>query len=156
MHFNAKLRQARRGSILGMAMLFFVMVTVAGAALLSMSTINRMKTVRNGVDVRLMIACEAAVESVRGRFTLIEGVQENWSWLSDSSWTTIDTISVNGIPVTVQALGFADPSVPRARIRGSATASNAVCSRLTERSQAARTFSSSVCTAVWAAANCKP
>ncbi|MCA8911304.1 MAG: hypothetical protein KDB82_06345 [Planctomycetes bacterium] len=124
MHFNAKLRQARRGSILGMAMLFFVMVTVAGAALLSMSTINRMKTVRNGVDVRLMIACEAAVESVRGRFTLIEGVQENWSWLSDSSWTTIDTISVNGIPVTVQALGFADPSVPRARIRGSATASN--------------------------------
>lgn len=116
-------RKSRRGSILGMAMLFFVMVTVAGAALLSMSTIQRLRTVRNGVDVRLMIACEAAVESVRGRFTLIEGTQENWNWLSDTTWTTVDTITVNGTPVTVEALRFTDPSVPRARIRGSATAS---------------------------------
>lgn len=116
-------RTGRRGSILGMAMLFFVMVAVAGAALLSMSTITRLKTVRNGVDVRLMIACEAAVETVRGRFTLIQGVQENWNWLSDTAWTSVGTVTVNGTPVSVEARRFTDPSVPRARIRGSATAS---------------------------------
>ena len=45
-------RNNRRGGILAAAMLFFVMVTVAGAAILSMSTIQRIKTVRNGIDVR--------------------------------------------------------------------------------------------------------
>ena len=104
-------------------MLFFVMVTVAGAAILSMSAIQRIKTVRNGIDVRLMIACEAAVETVRGRFTLVAGVQENWGWLSDTTWTNIATINVNGTNVSVEALRFTDPSVPRARIRGTATAS---------------------------------
>lgn len=116
-------RGARRGGILATAMLFFVMVTVAGTAILSMSTIQRLKTVRNGIDVRLMIACEAAVESVRGRFTLIAGVQENWSWLSDTTWTSLGIVTVNGINVNVEALRSADPSVPRARIRGSASAS---------------------------------
>lgn len=116
-------RGARHGGILATAMLFFVMVTVAGTAILSMSTIQRLKTVRNGIDVRLMIACEAAVESVRGRFTLIAGVQENWSWLSDTTWTSLGIVTVNGINVNVEALRSADPSVPRARIRGSATAS---------------------------------
>ena len=116
-------RQGRRGGILGMAMLFFVMVTVAGTAILSMSAIQRLRTVRNGIDVRLMIACDGAVESVRGRFTLVAGIQENWTWLSDTTWTYVDTVTVNGIPVTITALRHEDPSVPRARIRGSATAS---------------------------------
>ncbi|MCA8911305.1 MAG: hypothetical protein KDB82_06350 [Planctomycetes bacterium] len=116
-------RNARKGSILGMAMLFFVMVTVAGAALLSMSTINRMKTVRNGVDVRLMIAAEAGMETIRGRFTLVSGVQDDWSWLTTGTWTTLDTISVNDTPVTLQANLLSGSSVPTARVRGIATAS---------------------------------
>lgn len=106
-----------------MAMLFFVMVTVAGSAILSMSAIQRIKTVKNGVDVRLMIAAESGIESVRGRFTLVEGVQDDWNWLNNSTWTTVDTVSVNGISVTVQAMLFGGPSVPTARLRSSATAS---------------------------------
>lgn len=104
-------------------MLFFVMVTVAGAALLSMSTIQRMRTVRNGVDVRLLIAAEAGMESIRGRFTLVAGVQDDWSWLTTGAWTTVDTITVNGTPVTLQAYLLSGNSVPTARIRGIATAS---------------------------------
>ncbi|MCB9935520.1 MAG: hypothetical protein H6840_07485 [Planctomycetes bacterium] len=116
-------RQSHRGGILATAMLFFVVVTVAGMSILSMSTIQRLKTVRNGIDVRLMIACEAAVETVRGRFTLVAGVQENWGWLSDTTWTSVAVVNVNGTAVNVEARRFTDPSVPRARIRGWATAS---------------------------------
>lgn len=117
------LRTNRRGGVLAAAMLFFVMVTVAGTAILSMSTIQRLKTVRNGIDVRLMIACEAAVESVRGRFTLIKGVQDDWGWVSDSSWTSLGVVSVNGINVNIAAQRFPGDSVPRARVRANATAS---------------------------------
>ncbi|MCB9895051.1 MAG: hypothetical protein H6839_11425 [Planctomycetes bacterium] len=120
---HTRRRAARRGGILAAAMLFFVMVTVAGTCILSMSTIQRIRTIRNGIDVRLMIACEAGVETVRGRFTLVAGVQENWNWLSDTTWTAVDTVVVNGTNVQVQALRFTDPSVPRARVRGFATAS---------------------------------
>jgi len=116
-------RTDRRGGILATAMLFFVMVTVAGTAILSMSTIQRLKTVRNGIDVRLMIACEAAVESVRGRFTLIKGVQDDWSWVSDTTWTSLGVVTVNGINVNIAALRFGGDSVPRARVRANATAS---------------------------------
>ncbi|MEZ5992800.1 MAG: hypothetical protein R3E76_10660 [Planctomycetota bacterium] len=116
-------RNARRGSILGMAVLFFVMVAVAGAALLSMSTITRLKTVRSGADVRLLIAAEAGMETIRGRFTLVAGVQDDWSWLTTGTWTTLSTVSVNGTPVTLQANLLSGNSVPSARIRGIATAS---------------------------------
>ena len=116
-------RAKRKGSILSLALMFFVLVTVAGTAILSMSTIQRIKTVRTGIDVRLMIAAEAGIESVRGRFTLIEGVQDDWSWLNNTTWTTVDTVSVNGINVTVQAMLWGGPSVPTARLRSSASAS---------------------------------
>ncbi len=120
---RCNLRRARQGGALAAAMLFMIMVTVAGTALLSMSVITRTSIVKNGIDVRLMIASEAAVESVRGRFTLISGVQENWNWLSDSSFTSLGTVTVNGNPVAVSAKRFTDPSVPRAQLRGTATAS---------------------------------
>jgi hypothetical protein len=116
------LRSGKRGGVLAMAMLFFVMVTVAGTAILSMSSIQKMKTVRNGIDVRLMIAAEGAMETVRGRFTLIQGVQDNWNWVSDTTWTNIGTINVNGINVAVEGLRNPSASVPRARLRARATA----------------------------------
>ena len=119
----SRTRTKRKGSIMATAMLFFVVVTVAGTAILSMSTIQRIKTVRNGIDVRLMIAAEAGIESVRGRFTLIEGVQDDWSWLNNSTWTAVDTVNVNGINVTVEAMLWGGPSVPTARLRSSASAS---------------------------------
>lgn len=115
-------RTARKGGILAMAMLFFVMVTVAGTAILSMSTIQRIKTVRNGIDVRLMIAAESGIETLRGRFTLVKGVQDDWNWVSDSTWTNLGTINVNGIAVQTQAQRSASQSVPRARLRARASA----------------------------------
>lgn len=116
-------RTNRRGGILATAMLFFVMVTVAGTAILSMSTIQRLKTVRNGIDVRLMIAAEAGMETIRGRFTLVAGVQDDWSWLATGVWTDIGTVTVNGINVQLQANLLSGNSVPSARIRGIASAS---------------------------------
>jgi hypothetical protein len=105
-----------------MAMLFFVMVTVAGTAILSMSSIQKLRTVRNGIDVRLMIAAEGAIETLRGRFTLVQGVQDDWLWVSDSAWTDLGIINVNGIDVDVEALRASGASVPRARLRARATA----------------------------------
>src|SRR5688572_24214690 len=97
-------RSGRRGGVLAAAMLFFVMVTVAGTAILSMSSIQKLRTVRNGIDVRLMIAAEGAIETVRGRFTLVKGVQDDWTWISSATWTSLGTINVNGINVDVEAL----------------------------------------------------
>ncbi|MCL4731252.1 MAG: hypothetical protein KJ044_12545, partial [Planctomycetes bacterium] len=117
------LRRARRGGALAAAMLFMILVTVAGTALLSMSVISRKSIVRNGVDVRLMIAAEAGIETMRGRFTLIQGIQDDWSWLNTATWTTVGTPVVNGTTVTVQALSVGGPSVPTARMRSMASAS---------------------------------
>ncbi|MCC6464039.1 MAG: hypothetical protein IT463_01720 [Planctomycetes bacterium] len=117
------LREARRGGVLPAAMVFLIVVLVAGTALLSVSTIHRLDIVRNGVDVRLMIACEAGVESVRGRFTLVDNIQEDWSWISDTTWTSVGNVTVNGMLVEITALRTSDPSVPRARVRGRASAS---------------------------------
>lgn len=105
-----------------MAMIFFVMVTVAGSAILSMSVIQRIKTVKNGIDVRLMIAAEGGIETLRGRFTLVKGVQDDWTWVSDSSWTNLGTITVNGIAVQCEGLRHPEASVPRCRLRARATA----------------------------------
>jgi len=117
------LRRNRRGGALAAAMLFMILVTVAGTALISMSVITRKSIVRNGVDVRLMIAAEAGIETMRGRFTLIQGVQDDWGWLNTSTWTNVGTPSINGTLVTVDALSVGGPSVPTARMRASATAS---------------------------------
>lgn len=133
-------RQARKGGILGMALLFFVMVTFAGAALLSMSTIQRIKTVRNGIDVRLMIAAEAGIETVRGRFTVIPVVQEDWSWLAaDPGWTNVGNLTINGISVTVLAQADGAPDVPVARVRS--TAVSGVKTRTVEYRVRVATFS---------------
>jgi hypothetical protein len=104
-------------------MLFFVMVTVAGTAILSMSSIQKLRTVRNGIDVRLMIAAEGAIETVRGRFTLVKGVQDDWTWISDTTWTSLGVVTVNGIDVSVEGLRNPSASVPRCRIRARASAS---------------------------------
>ncbi|MBX3475219.1 MAG: hypothetical protein KF754_12615 [Planctomycetes bacterium] len=117
------LRNNRRGGALAAAMLFMILVTVAGTALLSMSVITRTSIVKNGIDVRLMIAAEAGVETMRGRFTLIDGIQEDWSWINTASWTTVGTPTINGLLVTVDAMSVGGPSVPTARIRSRATAS---------------------------------
>lgn len=117
------LRRSKRGGALAAAMLFMIMVTVAGTALLSMSVITRKSIVRNGIDVRLMIAAEAGIETMRGRFTLIQGVQDDWNWLNTATWTSVGNPVVNGTTVTVEALSVGGPSVPTARMRAMASAS---------------------------------
>lgn len=117
------LRRSRKGGALAAAMLFMILVTVAGTALLSMSVITRTSIVKNGIDVRLMIAAEGGVETMRGRFTLINGIQEDWGWLNTSTWTSVGTPTINGLVVTVDAMSVGGPSVPTARIRSRASAS---------------------------------
>lgn len=114
-------RSARKGSIMAVVMLMMVVVAIAGTAMLSMSTIHRIQVVQNGIDVRLMIASEAGIETVRGRFTLVQGVQDDWNFLSAApAWTAIQTVNVNGINVQVDAQPFGGPSVPTARVRARA------------------------------------
>lgn len=133
------LRRNRRGGALAAAMFFMIMVTVAGTALLSMSVISRQSIVRNGIDVRLMVASEAGIETMRGRFTLIQGVQDDWGWLNTSTWTAVGTPVINGINVTVEAMSIGGPSVPTARMRAMASASGRT--RVTEYNIKVATFS---------------
>ncbi|MCB1674940.1 MAG: hypothetical protein KDI01_01530, partial [Halioglobus sp.] len=72
---------------------------------------------------RLLIAAEAGMETIRGRFTLVSGVQDDWSWLTTGSWTSLGTVVVNGTNVQLQANLLSGNSVPSARIRGIASAS---------------------------------
>lgn len=116
-------RKERKGGALASAMLFFVVVTVAGAALLSISMQHRLQIVRHGIDVRLMIAAEAGIESVRGRFTVVPQIQEDWqSLVPGSGWNNVESMNVNGIAVTVEARSIGGPSVPTARVRSTAIA----------------------------------
>ena len=124
---SAKIRRnQRRGTILSTAMLFFAMVSVAGVALLSMSAISRIEMVKSGMDVRLLIAAEAGLETVRGRFTLVAGVQEDWSTLAPGpGWTNLGgPMIINGINVQAQARPMGGPDVLQARVRAIATVNN--------------------------------
>lgn len=115
-------RRLSKGSVLAVAMLMLIVVTVAGSALLSMSALTRLNMVSRGMDVRLMIAAEAALESARGRFTLVAGAQEDWSALMPSSgWNNLGTVVVNGIACQLQAAPVGGPEVLRARVRAIAT-----------------------------------
>ena len=117
------LRATRKGGVLPAAMIFMIIVVVAGSVLLSVSTMHRLDIVRNGVDVRLMIACEAGAETIRGRFTLVKNVQDDWTWVSNSSWTDLGTANINGMNVQLQAMRTGADSVPRCRVRARASAS---------------------------------
>ncbi|MCZ7608252.1 MAG: hypothetical protein M5U25_19850 [Planctomycetota bacterium] len=114
------LNHSRRGSVLEAAMLLFVVIAVAGMALLSMSMITRMGMVRASYDVRLLIAAEAGLETMRGRFTLVPGVQDDWSSLVPSSgWNDVGgQLEINGLRVQVQAMPLGYPGVTHARLRG--------------------------------------
>lgn len=119
-------RSTRRGSVLGISLIFMVVVAVAGTALLSMSLIHRQGLIRSTYDTRLIIAAEAALNTQKGRFTLVEGIQDDWSAILPlSGWNDISgPITVNGIPVQVQAMSVGTPAVPRARLRAIASAWN--------------------------------
>lgn len=122
-----KQRMTRRGSALAAALIFFVVVTIAGTALITISGYHQVQTVRNGLDVRLMIAAEAGIESVRGRFTVIPVIQEDWSALLPNpapAWNNVGNFTINGISVDVDARSVGGPSVPTARVRSTATSGN--------------------------------
>lgn len=112
-----ELRRGRKGGALAAAMIF--MVTVAGAALLSMSSITRVRIVKAGEDVRLLIAAEAGLETRRGMFVLVAGVQDDWSILMPTSgWNNVgDELNINGIRVQVQAQPIGDATNLQARLR---------------------------------------
>jgi hypothetical protein len=119
----SRLRNSKRGGALAISMLFFVLVAIAGAAMLSISSVHRLQTVRNGIDVRLMIAAEAGIETVRGRFTVVPDIQEDWTALLPTpGWNEIERLSINGMNVTVEAQPVGGPSVPTARVRSTAVA----------------------------------
>jgi hypothetical protein len=120
---NYRQRYNRRGGILATAMLFFVMVAVAGTAILSMSVVTKLKFVRQSIDVRMLIAAEAGIETVRGRFTLVAGVQEDWSALMPTNgWNDVGgPMIINGISVQAQARPIGGPDVLQARVRAVAT-----------------------------------
>ena len=119
-------RNTRRGMALGYALFFATIVAVAGGALLSMSSITQLKIVRAGEDVRLLIAAEAALESVRGRFRLVPGVQDDWSALMPSAgWNNVGgPMQINGIKVQAQAKPTGHASTTQARIRAIAYGAN--------------------------------
>ncbi|MDC1142839.1 hypothetical protein OAU50_07080 [Planctomycetota bacterium] len=108
------------------ALFFMVVVTTAGAALLSSSTQNQLAIIERSVDVRLMIAVEAGVESVRGRFRLVEGIQDDWAWMAGATAASpysLGTQSINGVTVNLTCWPLGSPSVPASTVRGWATAS---------------------------------
>jgi hypothetical protein len=111
----------RRGGVLSTALLFLVLVTVSAVAVLSISHASRFRSGQDSVDVRLMIAAEGAIETVRGRLSLERGIQDDWLWISNATWTRLGSIRVNGIDVEVEALRDRRESVPMCRVRARAT-----------------------------------
>ncbi|MCC7510873.1 MAG: hypothetical protein IT464_16055 [Planctomycetes bacterium] len=139
---RATRRNARRGSAMAAALIFFVVVTIAGTALITVSGYHQVQTVRNGIDVRLMIAAETGVETVRGRFTIVPVIQEDWGALLPlpaPNWNTIGNFTINGIAVQVDGRSVGGPSVPTARIRSTAT--SGLRSRTVEYTIKVATFS---------------
>lgn len=126
MRANRSLRRNRSGAVLAASMLFFLTITVSGVALLSMSEIHRLDLVRSGMDVRLLIAAEAALETKRGQFVLTEGVQEDWTaLLPTSGWNDIGAqFYVNGMTVKVQGMPVGSGGHPIARLRSIAYGAN--------------------------------
>ena len=119
---NADTRHSHRGAALALALFFLILVTTAGIALLSSSTRNQLSIIERSIDVRLMIAAEAGLETVRGRFKFVAGVQDDWNVLVPSTtWSTVDTMTVNGISVTVQTRDVTTDSVGKAEVRTMAT-----------------------------------
>lgn len=114
------IRHNRRGMTLAISLFFTVMVAVAGGALLSMSAITKLRIVERGEDIRLLIAAEAGIETMRGRFTLLAGVQDDWSALMPApGWNNIGSeLTINGIRVQVQARPTGSAATPHARVRG--------------------------------------
>jgi hypothetical protein len=120
-------RSRKRGGALATAMLFFVVVTIAGASLLSMSLITQESMIRSSYDVRLLIAAEAGIETVRGRFTLVEGELDDWGQIlpDPNNWNNLGgPMTINGIQVQAQGISTGTPAVPRARLRAIATLRN--------------------------------
>src|SRR5262245_13689807 len=106
-------RTERRGGVLLVALGFVIAVSLAGTILLSLSYLHQVEMEHKARSVRLMAAAEAAIETKRGRFTLIAGVQEDWSALLPSTgWNNIDgPFTLNSARVQVQAMPIGGPSV---------------------------------------------
>ncbi|MCQ3950754.1 MAG: hypothetical protein DPW14_13180, partial [Planctomycetes bacterium] len=110
----------RRGSVLMVAMGFVIAVALAGTGMLSVSYVHQVQMQQKALAVRMMAAAEAGIEAKRGRFTLIAGVQDDWSTLLPTAgWNNIDgPMLINGLSVQVQAMPTGGVSVPKVRIRG--------------------------------------
>ncbi len=113
-------QRSRRGSVMMVAMAFVVVVGIAGSVILSLSYAHQVQMQQKALSVRMMAAAEAGIETKRGRFTLIQGVQDDWLTLMPLvGWNNIDApMTINGMSVQVQAMPVGSAAVPRARIRG--------------------------------------
>lgn len=126
MRHSTHLRCRAKGGALIAALFFMIVVTIAGASLLQSSTLNQLAIIERSIDVRLMIAVEAGLESTCGRFRLVEGVQDDWSWMAASTRSSpydLGTQTVNGIEVHLTCWPVGSPSVPLCTVRGGASVS---------------------------------
>jgi hypothetical protein len=106
--------------MLMVAMGFVVAVSITGTVMLSLSYVHQQQMGAKALAVRAMAAAEAGIEAKRGRFTLIAGVQDDWSaLLPTTGWNNIDgPLLINNLSVQVQARPTGSPSTPKVRIRG--------------------------------------
>ena len=118
--FVSRARRSRRGSAILVAMGFMIMATSMGLGFLAVTGQHMMQTATKGINTKLLHAAEAGIESKRGRFKLVAGIQDDWSALLPlAGWNQIDgPININGVVVQVEARPFGTSSVPKVSIRG--------------------------------------
>lgn len=111
-------RSSRRGTALAYCMGVFVLVSVAGTTMFAVNSQHQMQILHYGLMTRLRAATESALETTRGRFTLVQTTQESWaSLLPNAGWNTIQTLNVNGASVVVSGMNVGTPTTPRCRLR---------------------------------------
>ncbi|MCC6574686.1 MAG: hypothetical protein IT462_12965 [Planctomycetes bacterium] len=117
-------RNRRRGAAVGYAMLFFVAVTISGSTFLAITAQHQLQLMHYGLTARLRAATENALETTRGRFTLVAGTQENWdTLLPNSGWNTIQTVVIDSVSVVVSGQSVGTASSPQCQLRAIGTLS---------------------------------
>lgn len=119
--------KSRRGAALAYCMSVFVLVTISGMTLIAVNYQYQAQGIHYGLMSRLRAATENALESTRGRFTLVQTTQENWDALiPGTGWNNIQTVVVNGVTVQVSARSVGTAAVPRCRLRAVGTLSGRI------------------------------
>lgn len=118
MRIVRKHRSRRRGSAMSVVMAMFILVSLAGVAILATVSTGQRQLMHYGLMSRLRIATENGLERTRGRFALVAGVQEDWNTLlPNAGWNTIQTHVIDSCTVVVYGRSIGTAAVPRCRLR---------------------------------------